>query len=137
MRNVLGVLMAIVGFALFMSVIWAGCGAFLKNNEAYERGLATALADPLVQETLGGPVRESWFLNGAIEGDGGTTRGSWSTRLRGEAASGTLYIVGFKQNGRWGVVGMSLTAAGATYTYRAGQGFVRADPEALPAYDIL
>ncbi len=137
MRNLLLVLTALVGFALFMSVVWAGCSAFLKNNEAYDRGLATALADPAVQEALGAPVRESWFINGIVESDGAISRGSWITRVRGENASGTLTIGGFKRAGRWGVVSLALEVGDATYVYRKGAGFVRADPGEVPEFDIL
>lgn len=137
MRNLLLVLMALVGFALFMSVVWAGCSAFLKDNEAYDRGLATALADPTIQEVLGAPVRESWFLNGIVESDGATSRGSWTTRLRGENASGTLTVGGFQSAGRWGVVRLSLDVGGVTYVYRQGAGFEPTDPDAVPVFDIL
>lgn len=137
MRNALSALALLVGIALFMAVTWAGCGAFLKNNEAYERGLATALADPTVHKVLGAPVEESWFLNGSIESDGGRARGSWSTRVRGQTGAGTLYIAGAKREGRWGVVALTLTVDGTTYTYTRGQGFRPADPATLPDFDIL
>ncbi len=136
-RNLLLALVALVGFALFMGAVWAGCSTFLKNSEAYDRGLATALADPTVQEVLGAPVRESWFINGVIESDGAVSRGSWITRVRGEAASGTLTIGGLKRAGRWGVISLALEVGGATYVYREGVGFVRADPGEVPEFDIL
>lgn len=137
MRNVLLALTALLGVALFMSAVWAGCSAFLKNNEAYDRGLATALADPTVQQALGAPVRESWFINGVIESDGALRRGSWITRVRGASRSGTLTIGGLKRAGRWGVVSLTLTVGDAAYTYRKGAGFEQIDPGEVPGFDIL
>lgn len=137
MRKLLGILTALVGFAAFMSVVWVGCGTFLKNNDAYERGLETALADPTVNDVLGAPVVESWFLNGAIESGGGQSNGSWSTRLRGSERSGTLYIVGFKRSGGWGVVSMRLSTGDEAYTYLPNQGFVREASGTTPDFDIL
>lgn len=123
--------------ALFMSVVWAGCSAFLKNNEAYERGLATALADSTVNALLGAPVTEGWFLNGTIESEGGGTRGDWTTRLRGDVTSGTLGIVGAKRGDRWGVTSLTLWANDLTYSYVPGQGFLLVDTDVRPAFDIL
>ncbi|GAB5535486.1 MAG: hypothetical protein Rubg2KO_17350 [Rubricoccaceae bacterium] len=137
MRNLLGILTAIIGFAAFMSVIWVGCGTFLKNNDAYERGLATALADPTVNELLGAPVQESWFINGSVESGGGQAQGSWSTRVRGSERSGTLHIAGYKRGGAWGVVSMRLSANGENYMYFPGQGFVREPSNEAPDFDIL
>lgn len=137
MRKLIGVLSALVGFAAFMSAVWVGCGAFLKNNDAYERGLETALNDPTVTDLLGAPVVESWFLNGSIEGGGGESRGVWSTRLRGTERSGTLNIVGFKRGGAWGVVSMRLSVGEAFYAYLPGQGFVREADDERPDFDIL
>ncbi|MEO0560055.1 MAG: cytochrome c oxidase assembly factor Coa1 family protein [Bacteroidota bacterium] len=137
MRNLLGILTALVGFAAFMSIVWVGCGTFLKNNEAYERGLATALDDPTVNELLGPPVAESWFLNGSVESGGGQAHGSWSTRIRGSERSGTLYITGYKQGGAWGVVSMRLSVSGESYDYLPSQGFVRESQDDAPDFDIL
>ena len=123
MRGALSVLTGLVGLALFMAVVWAGCSTFLKNNGAYERGVATALIDPVVAKALGAPVRESWFLNGSIEGDGMTTRGSWLVRLRGERAGGTLRIAGYKADGDWRVVSMALDAEDVRYVFVPGVGF--------------
>ena len=125
MRGCLSVLSGIFALLLFMSVVYAGCSRFLKSNDAYERGVATAIEDPVVEETLGAPVEESWFYNGSIEGDGMTTRGQWSVRLRGAADAGTLTITGLKTAGAWRVVAMALKADGAFYVYAPGRGFVK------------
>ena len=137
MRKLLGILTALVGFAAFMSVVWVGCGTFLKNNDAYERGLATALEDPTVNDLLGAPVVESWFINGSVESGGGQAQGSWSTRIRGSERSGTLHIAGYKRGGGWGVVSMRLSADGETYMYLPGQGFVQEASDEAPDFDIL
>ncbi|WP_412060932.1 cytochrome c oxidase assembly factor Coa1 family protein [Rubrivirga sp. IMCC45206] len=123
MRPVSSVLALLVGVGLFMAAVWAGCSTVLKANDAYERGLATALADPVVEKTLGAPVRESWFINGSIEGDGMRTEGAWSTRIRGTEHSGTLHIRGYKTHGQWRVVAMSLVARDERFGYVPGQGF--------------
>lgn len=123
MRHVPTALALFFGIALFMAVVWAGCSTFLKANDAYERGLATALVDPVVQKTLGAPVRESWFINGSIESDGMRTLGAWVVRLRGTEHSGTLHIRGYKTDGAWRVVAMSLVARDERFGYVVGQGF--------------
>lgn len=137
MRTLLGVVTAVVGFALFMSVVWVGCSAFLKNNDAYRRGVEAALADPVVADALGAPVREGWFLNGTIEGNGAVSRGVWSVRLRGTERAGTLRIAAVERDDRWGVVDMSLRAAGRTYRYRPREGFSAVDPADAGPPDIL
>ena len=137
MRKLIYTLTSFVGLAAFMSAIWVGCGAFLKNNDAYERGLDTALTDPTVSELLGAPVRESWFINGAVESAGGHSQGSWSTRLRGTERSGTLTIVGVKQGGAWGVIRMGLSVGGESYSYQPGRGFIRDAVDEAPDFDIL
>ena len=137
MRVALPLLLAVVGLALFMSVVWAGCGAFLKNNDAYRRGLAAALADPVVADALGAPVRESWFLNGAVEGDGSVSRGSWQVRLRGAKRSGTLRIAAVEQDGIWGVMGMGLRAGDDRYQYVPAQGFAPVTPATAGPPDLL
>ena len=123
MRGALSVLTGLVGVALFMALVWAGCSTFLTNNGAYERGVASALADPVVEKALGAPVRESWFINGSIEGDGMTSRGTWLVRLKGERSGGTLRVVGYKTDGDWRVVSMALDADGVRYVYVPGTGF--------------
>ena len=137
MRKLIGVLTTLLGFAAFMSAIWVGCGTFLKNNEAYERGLATALDDPTVNDLLGPPVQESWFINGAVESGGGQSEGSWSTRIRGAERSGTLHIAGYKRSGAWGVVSMRLSVGDENYVYLPNQGFVRESGGETPDFDIL
>ena len=123
MRTVPALLASLLGIGLFMALVWAGCSTFLKSNEAYERGVEAAVADPVVEKALGAPVRESWFLNGSVEGDGMTWNGSWLVRLRGERASGTLRIAGYKTGGDWRVVAMALDADGVRYFYVPGVGF--------------
>ncbi len=137
MRNALLILLAILGLALFMSVVWAGCGSFLKNNDAYRRGLDAALADPVVQDALGPPVRESWFLNGGIESDGSVSRGSWHVRLRGATRSGTLRIAALERDDLWGIIDMSLRAGDERYRYLPGQGFTPVTPATAGPPDIL
>jgi len=131
--SVAGLLVLVLG----MAAVWAGCSTFLKDNQAYERGLETALADSTVQTLLGAPVREGWFINGTIEGTGPLSRGSWTTRLRGSDRSGTLLIGGFKRESQWGVISLTLEVDDTVYTFRPGLGFRREDTEAVPSYDIL
>jgi hypothetical protein len=137
MRTLLGILAAVAGFALFLSVVWAGCGAFLKTNDAYRRGVEAALTDPVVRQALGAPVREGWFLNGTIEGDGSVSRGVWHVRLRGVDRSGALRIAAVERDDRWGVVDMSLRAADQTYRYQPRRGFAAVAPADAGPPDIL
>ncbi|MEM0961388.1 MAG: cytochrome c oxidase assembly factor Coa1 family protein [Bacteroidota bacterium] len=128
---------ALLALAAFMSTAWVGCSAFLKNNDAYERGLQAALSDPTVQDALGAPVQESWFLNGAIESGGAYAQGSWTTRIRGTERSGTLNIQGGAHGGQWGVIDMTLTAGDEEYVYVPKQGFMPVSLEGAPGFDIL
>lgn len=130
MRRASTVLFFALGLVLFMGAIWIGCGAFLKHNDAYERGLSTALSDPVLQEALGAPVEESWFLNGSIEGDGVRSQGVWLVRLRGTEATATLRIAGIKASGEWRVVALTAEVGADTYDYVPGQSFQKAKPGA-------
>ena len=129
MRDLTTGLVMLLGIGLFIAATWAGCSAYLKNNEAYERGVAVALEDPVLQAALGAPVEEGWFLNGSIQGGGGTSRGAWSVRLRGADGGGTLYVQGAKASGEWRVVGLSAEVGGERYDYVPERGFVRAKPD--------
>ena len=139
MRTLPAALLLVAGFVLVSGLVWAGCGAFLKNNDAYDRGLRAALADPLVHDVLGEPVYESWFLNGSIEGGGGTSRGTWLVRVKGAERSGTLTIDGFKTAGEWRVLRMALRVDGRHYTFQPSEGFapVRSGDPRLGPPDIL
>ncbi|WP_412069756.1 hypothetical protein [Rubrivirga sp. IMCC43871] len=128
MRHLPTALALFLGIGLFMAVVWAGCSTFLKANDAYERGLATALVDPVVEKTLGAPVRESWFINGSVENDGMRTEGAWVVRLRGTEHSGTLHIRGYKTDGAWRVVAMSLVVGDEQFGYVPGRGFSDPSP---------
>ncbi|MEL6614847.1 MAG: cytochrome c oxidase assembly factor Coa1 family protein [Bacteroidota bacterium] len=130
MRRLLAILSSLLGFVLFMGAVWVGCGAFLKNNDAYERGLETALADPELQKALGGPIEEGWFINGSVEGDGVRSHGVWLVRLRGTEDSGTLRIAGIKASGDWRVVALTVETEDDTYDYVPQQGFRRTKPGA-------
>jgi hypothetical protein len=121
--TVLAVLLGLLGLGLFMGLVWVGCSAFLKNNDAYRQGVAAALADPSVGELLGAPVAEGLFINGEIEHDGMDAYGTWLVRLRGEAHSGTLRIIGHESMDAWRVVGLVLETQGQRYRYVAGSGF--------------
>jgi len=66
----LSIVAALLGLAGFMGVVYVGCSHFLKSNPAYDEAVAIALIDPLVQETLGVPVREGFFINGEVHSDG-------------------------------------------------------------------
>jgi hypothetical protein len=137
MQRGLTILSALVGIALFASIVWAGCSSFLKNNDAYERGVAAALADPTVQQALGAPVTESWFINGTIESDAMTTRGAWVVRLRGANRSGTLRIAGLKRADLWGVAAMQLEVDEAQYAYIPQSGFREIKGAEAGPIDIL
>lgn len=128
MRHVSTGLSIALGIGLLIAISWVGCSAFLKNNDAYERGLATTLADPVLEDALGAPLEEGWFINGTVEGDGMTTHGVWLVRIRGTEETGTLRIAGVKSSGLWRVVQLSVEADDVRYDYVPEQGFREAKP---------
>lgn len=137
MRTATSILAFCIGLTLFMGLVWTGCSSFLKNNSAYERGVATAVADPTLNKALGSPVRESWFLNGSIEGDGMVSHGVWLVRLKGAKASGTLRIAGIKSGGEWSVVALGFEVNDVPYAYVPGQGFRETQAAGIGPRDIL
>jgi hypothetical protein len=123
MRTLGALLLFLLGLALFMGVVWAGCSTFLKANGPYREAVKIARADPAVVEALGAPVEEGWFLNGSIESDGMDARATYLTRLNGSRDRGTLRIRGYS-DGAWRIVSMTLeTGEGARLDYAPGLGF--------------
>jgi hypothetical protein len=127
-RTVLAALAGLLGLALFMGVIFAGCGAFMKSRGGYPEGLALLRADPAATAALGTPIRDGFFVTGEVASDGMDAHSSYVVRVRGPRGSGRLRIRGYRAGGAWRVTGMTLeTAGGERLEYVPGVGFARVD----------
>jgi Cytochrome oxidase complex assembly protein 1 len=119
--------------------VWVGCGcgaltvgilgfiafivfvvfAAIRSAEPYRDGVARAKADPRVIEVLGAPVEAGWYVSGSIRTQNRDGNCDISVPLNGSKQSGSLRVVGTKEDGRWTYTRMTVT------------------PEAGPPVDLL
>ncbi len=69
----------------------------LKSTDVYQTALARAKANAEVQQALGTPIKEGWYLTGNTHVNGP----SGSADISGPNGSGTIYAVATKSAGEW------------------------------------
>ncbi len=97
---------ALIFFVIFSS---------MKSSQAYVRGIQAARSSATVQEVLGTPLQEGFFVSGSVSDSGATGSARLNIPLSGPRQSGTLTIVAFKQESTWRLDTLYLDAGGQTY----------------------
>lgn len=89
------------GLAVFFFVIYGAVSTSIKSSDAYETGMAQARANPDVRAALGEPIESGFWISGSISVNGPAGNVDVSIPVSGPRGSGTLYIVGTRNAGRW------------------------------------
>jgi hypothetical protein len=89
------------GFAAFFFLIYGAVTTSIKSSDAYEVGMAQARASPDVRAALGEPIESGLWIGGSISVNGPSGNVDVSIPISGPKGSGTLYVVGTRNAGRW------------------------------------
>ena len=91
------VLLVVVVFVVFMALILN----FLKASGAYSEAVAKVKANPAVQEALGTPIEEGWFVSGNVSFEGVTGEADLAIPISGPKDKGTIYVLAEKGGAEW------------------------------------
>ena len=92
----------ILGIAGVIATGWAVIRG-VKSSGAYQEALAMARGSPTVQEALGEPIEEGWWVMGSIEVTGPSGTASISFPISGPRGDATIYAEARKRAGEWTV----------------------------------
>jgi hypothetical protein len=98
----------VVAFVAFIVVV---VFASIRASDPYKDGLERARSDARVQQALGTPIEPGWMVSGSIQTKNRSGDGDISFPLKGSKRSGTLRVVGTKDEGRWTYTKMLVTPA--------------------------
>lgn len=90
------ILFILIGL-LFIIMIFS----FLKSSEAYQDALSIAQNHPEVQEALGYPIKDSFFVQGNIHTSGQSGNADYTIPVKGPLGQGTIYVQASKSSGIW------------------------------------
>jgi hypothetical protein len=99
-----GCLASVIVTAGFMSLVGFGVYSLfglMKSSDAYQDAVAAAKADPAVQQALGTPIEEGWFMSGSININGASGDADLSIPISGPNGTATIYVVAEKSAGQW------------------------------------
>ena len=74
---------------------------FLKESGAYSEAVAKVKASPAVQEALGTPIEEGWFVTGNVSFDGNSGEADLAIPISGPKDEGTIYVLAEKAGADW------------------------------------
>lgn len=87
---------AIAGFFLVSTVFKT-----LKESDAYKEAMQRAQASPAVQEALGTPIEDTFFVGGSISIENGNGEAHFAAPLKGSKTQGVLNVNATKSGGIW------------------------------------
>src|SRR4051812_28877526 len=85
----------------------------LKSSDAYREAVDRAKASAAVQELLGTPIQEGFWVGGSINVSGASGNADLSIPLSGPKGSATLHAVATKSAGRWEFSTLEVAATGS------------------------
>ena len=83
----LGVFVAVILFIVFSAI---------KSTEVYQNAVEMAKESPKVQEQLGTPIKEGWFVKGSVKTANGGGYASLWIPVSGPKGSGEIYAEAYK-----------------------------------------
>lgn len=110
-----GCLVVILGIAALLGLIGLIFGAVvtgIRSTDVYEEALERVRASPEAVEALGEPIEEKWWISGNIQVNGPSGNADFAVPLRGSKEDGKLYVVAYKQAGRWSMEILELEVKG-------------------------
>lgn len=94
----LSTLAIMVAFVAFVVTMVFG---LMKSSDVYQRAVATAKADVSVQQALGTPIQEGFFVSGNVNVSGPSGQADLSIPLEGPRSKASLYVIATKSGGQW------------------------------------
>lgn len=95
-------LIGVIGFmAVFVGAIVTLVFGMIKSSDPYKDAVVIAKASPVIQERLGEPVREGFFVMGNIHVSGSGGEASLSIPLSGPKGKVTIFVEGERSMGKW------------------------------------
>jgi hypothetical protein len=94
----------VLGIVAIIAIVVVGIGSVffaLRNSDAAHMAIERASANPLVTSALGSPLSTGWIVSGSIKVSGPTGNVDIAVPISGPRGSGTVYIRGKKEAGRW------------------------------------
>ena len=89
------------GILVFVFVIYGAVTGAIRSSDAYQEGMNRARSNPEVVAALGEPIESGWLISGSINVNGPSGNVDVSIPISGPKGSGTLYVVGTRNAGRW------------------------------------
>lgn len=112
-RLVLGVLSALAGFALFISLLLTFIEYKIRSSPVYQTSMARACNSSCVIEAVGQPVRAGWFNTGTITlNSDGRGRAELRIPITGPKGRGILRVDAMRVSGKWRFRTLQFIAAG-------------------------
>lgn len=96
-----GCLSIVAVVVLFGVAIVALVFGILKSSGPYEAAVAEAKSSPAVQEALGTPIREGWYVLGNLRYNNSSGDLDLTIPISGPNGKGTIYLVGQRTAGEW------------------------------------
>jgi hypothetical protein len=95
------VLLGVLGVVLIIAVALGSVFLALSNSDAAQMAFDRAGANPLVTSALDSPLRRGWITSGSIKVQGSSGEVDIAVPISGPSGSGTVYVRGKKEAGRW------------------------------------
>ena len=96
-----GCLVTILVFALLIVLIVSFVMGLMKSSDVYKHAIAKAMDNPAVEEALGSPLEEGFFVTGNINVTGVSGEANVAIPISGPKAKGTIYLKAEKIAGKW------------------------------------
>ncbi|HWS89292.1 MAG TPA: cytochrome c oxidase assembly factor Coa1 family protein [Pyrinomonadaceae bacterium] len=109
-----GCLGLILAGVLFVGGIVFVAMSAIKSSEVYKGALGVAQAHPAVNERLGQPVEDGWFVKGSIKLNATGGSADLEIPLSGPKGAGTLFVRAVSPEGTWMYQRLDLVTGGKT-----------------------
>ncbi|MEY2438703.1 MAG: hypothetical protein QOI34_88 [Verrucomicrobiota bacterium] len=89
-----------LGIACILGIVLIVFGA-VKSSDVYKVAFERAKSDSRVQQAIGTPIKEGWFVSGNTNVNGGSGTSDLAIPIRGPKGKATIYAVATKSTGKW------------------------------------
>lgn len=106
---VAGILLLAAGAAAMVFVIFS----LIKSSGAYAQGLERVQQSPEVQQYLGTPVTDGWYVSGNVQVNGPSGWANLAFPISGPNGKGSVFLEAEKAQGTWNFTYLGVDAEGA------------------------
>jgi hypothetical protein len=82
-----------------VAVLFLGVFGAMKNSEAYKESLAKAQASPALQEAIGTPIKDTFFVAGSVATENGKDTAELAYAVTGPKGGAAVTVSGVKESG--------------------------------------